>query len=76
MEIQLSAAVLMNSMLQRVPSKKAVWSTKPVKTQGKKPTRDTKLRIAWIVSIKVRLLSGWPHNGHWSSVCWVSDRSV
>ena len=50
MEIQLSAAVLMNSMLQRVPSKKAVWSTKPVKTQGKKPTRDTKLRIAWIVS--------------------------
>jgi len=33
-EIQPSAAVLMSSMLQRVPSKKAVWSIKPVKTQG------------------------------------------
>ena len=76
MEIQPSAAVLMSSMLQRVPSKKAVWSIKPVKTQGKRPTRDTKSRITLIVSIKVRLLSGRPHNGDWSSICWVSDRSV
>ena len=31
-------AVPMDSLLQRAPSKKAVWSTRPVKTQGKRPT--------------------------------------
>ena len=40
MVTQPSAVVLMNSMLQRAPSKKAVWSIKPVRTQGKWPTKD------------------------------------
>ena len=40
MVTQPSAVVLMNSMLQRAPSKKAVWSIKPVRTQGKRPTKD------------------------------------
>ena len=31
-------AVPMDSLLQRAPSKKAVWSIRPVKTQGKRPT--------------------------------------
>ena len=52
MVTQPSAVVLMNSMLQRAPSKKAVWSIKPVRTQGKRPTKDRLAENHMIYTLK------------------------